>query len=273
MMTSTHRRALSSLVLSCLLAPTAVLAQTAPADPAAPAPTAATTAAPTAEPAPATPPPTATATATVTAPTVTLPTPEARLPWLHQGLEFGLRAGFGLPFGDSVKDVKVKDTFTGKIPIQLDVGYRFNRRFYVGAYGEYAFGLLAGKLKDDCDAYKASCSARTIRFGLNVTYHLLTRKRVLPWVGLGGGYQIAAVKVANHSAFGETTDVNAHGFEFVHAMLGADIVTNGPIRVGPVVEFSLAQHRKVGEKGESTSVENKALHQWLTFGIRGAFNL
>src|SRR5256885_15585745 len=60
------------------------------------------------------------------------------------GPEFGFRAAYSVPLGDIVGDgtggaTKLSDLFSGGIPIQLDVGYRFTPAFYGGIFGSYGF--------------------------------------------------------------------------------------------------------------------------------------
>jgi hypothetical protein len=62
----------------------------------------------------------------------------------ESGVELGARTGFGLPLGEASKDNKMSDGFTGHVPIQLDVGYRFTRNIYAGGYFMYGLGLTTG---------------------------------------------------------------------------------------------------------------------------------
>jgi hypothetical protein len=84
----------------------------------------------------------------------------------ESGLEFGARLGYGIPLGDAAKDSKLSDTYSGMVPIWLDVGYRIIPQVYVGAYGHFAPAFTADK---GCPK-PASCSGNDIRFGANVHY-------------------------------------------------------------------------------------------------------
>ncbi|RYE84347.1 MAG: hypothetical protein EOO75_18220, partial [Myxococcales bacterium] len=139
-----------------------------------------------------TPVPGAPGTVAVHATTTTQITTEIELPQaLHRGFEIGLRAGYALPLGKTAAEVKLGDVYAAKIPIQLDVGYRITPQVYLGAYGQYGIGVLDSELKDGCDAVNVDCSSSNIRFGVNATYHFLTRGTFLPWAGLGFGYEMA----------------------------------------------------------------------------------
>lgn len=187
---------------------------------------------------------------------------------LHSGLELGLRTGYALPLGDALKDIKMKDGVSGKIPLQLDIGYRVMPQLYVGAFFEYGIMLQSSRIKDFCDAAKLDCSASTLRFGANVQYHFLTQGTILPWAGVGAGYEIFS---------GKTGDLKSSysGLEFLNVQLGGDFLATSSLRIGPVVGFSLGQFssRKFGNESNDIPDEGKAFHQWLTLGIRGAYGL
>ena len=48
-------------------------------------------------------------------------------------IKIGLRLGYALPLGDSVKDAKMSDQISGMIPIWLDLGYMVTPNIMVGA--------------------------------------------------------------------------------------------------------------------------------------------
>jgi hypothetical protein len=60
--------------------------------------------------------------------------------------------------------------------------------------------------------------------------------------------------------------------------VGADyrgLVDN--LSVGPMVMFGLGQYNNISEssagQSQSISIPNQALHEWLTLGIRGAYDI
>lgn len=196
----------------------------------------------------------------------------ARADDMKPGFEVGARVGYGIPLGDASKDNKMSDGISGKIPFILDVGYRINPALYVGAFGQYAIGLVSDKQKDACD--KSDCSFSVIRLGANLHYHFMTTGTVLPWAGIGAGYEIASTSVSGGGLDASST---TKGFEFVNLQLGADFSVASGFRAGPFASFSLAQYSsatvKIGDKETSDDIKDKTMHQWLTFGVRGAFTL
>jgi len=194
------------------------------------------------------------------------------------GLTLALRAGYGIPMGDAVKDGKLSDGVSGTIPFWLDAGYRIDRNWFVGAYFQYGIGLvnksnaLGG---GTCDQPGASCSAYTLRFGLEGIYSFSPGASFAPWAGLGVGYEIAG---ASAEQAGQKATATYRGFEFVNLQLGGDFKVSPAFSVGPYVAFSIGQYSnaKVESPGLPTfdgSITDKAIHEWLQFGVKGTFDL
>src|SRR2546423_15014284 len=100
--------------------------------------------------------------------------------------------------------------------------------------GSYAFGLAK-----NCPS-ASSCSGHDASFGIELRYHALPDDRIDPWFGIGAGYQWFS---SSNTIGGTTLDANADGVEFVHAQLGADLLTSRNVHVGPFIQFSLGQYR------------------------------
>lgn len=218
-------------------------------------------------PAPGAPGAVAVTTTTTTQTTTVTEAPEM----LRPGVEVGLRAGFALPLGDATKGNKLSDGYTGMVPIQLDIGYRIAPKIYVGVYGQYGIGILKSDVKDACDAAGADCTASNIRFGVSVQYHFLTRGMLLPWAGVGAGYEIATSSL---SAGGKSIDSTVSGFEFVNVQVGGDFVASPSFRAGPFLGLSVSQYSSFKVDGNDVSPEpSKGTHEWFSFGLRGVYNL
>lgn len=173
-------------------------------------------------------------------------------------IKLGLRLGYALPMGDIAKDAKMSDAVSGMVPIWLDLGYMVTPNIMVGLYAQYGFVMLSSDAKDACDALKVDCSATNMRFGLQGQYHLSPGESMNPWVGLGIGYEILTNKVDSESA--DTT-----GLEFANIQGGADFKVGDSMAVGPFVSFSIGQY----SKSDGEDIEEKAMHQWLTLGVKG----
>jgi outer membrane protein W len=194
----------------------------------------------------------------------------------------GLRLGYALPMGSVDKNSdgsseKMSDGVSGQFPIWLDLGYMVTPNVMLGLYGQYAFGSLAGEIKAACDQdaqFGVSCSESDIRFGVQGQYHILPTEKVDPWLGLGVGYEMMKISV---SGAGQDGSVTLKGFEFANLQGGVDFKPLPNLGVGPFVSFSFGQYGSSSSDGAAASlnqdITNKAIHEWLTFGVRGAFTL
>ena len=185
-------------------------------------------------------------------------------------IKLGLRLGYGLPFGSAEDGAKLKDGFSGQIPIWIDAGYMVTPNILVGLYGQYGFVSVK-----ECRT-GADCSAHDIRFGVQGQYHLSPAESIDPWLGLGIGYEILSESL---SGGGSTADVSFKGFEFLNLQGGADFKVANALSVGPFLSFSLGQYssEKISGFGapidRDGSVDKTALHEWLTLGVKGTFGL
>jgi outer membrane protein W len=179
-------------------------------------------------------------------------------------IKLGLRLGYSIPMGDASKDNKLSDAVSGVIPIWLDLGYMVTPNIMVGLYGMYGITMLNSDIKDACD----DCSASQMRFGLQGQYHISPGESLDPWVGLGIGYEIMNFKAPNPLGSG-TVESDFKGFEFLNIQGGADFKVADSFAVGPFLSFSLGQYSKAGDQ----DIEETAMHQWFTLGVKGTLGL
>jgi hypothetical protein len=174
--------------------------------------------------------------------------------------EIGARLGFAPAMGDAQKDFAMSDSVKSQIPLQLDASYKLTKDVAVGGYFSYGIGQA------EC-AEGVDCSANVMRFGVQGLYTFNQVKAPLtPWAGVGFGYEIA-------SGERDGVDIGSSGFEFLNLQAGGDYKVNEKFAVGPYLQFSVAQYSKAEFNGNSQDIEEKALHQWLGFGVRGKFDL
>lgn len=186
----------------------------------------------------------------------------------------GLRLGYAPAMGDAEKDAKMSDVVKSQIPIQLDAMYTVAPDLAVGAYLSYGFGQVA--LDEVCDISGVDCSARSTRLGLQAAYTFSkASSSFLPWVGAGFGYEWASLEA---EASGASAEFKMRGFEFLNLQAGGNYQVNEKFSVGPYLQFSVGQYSNAEVKDpdgatESGSIEEKGLHQWFGFGVRGSFAL
>ncbi|XXF79279.1 hypothetical protein P2318_05860 [Myxococcaceae bacterium GXIMD 01537] len=173
-------------------------------------------------------------------------------------LSFGVRAGYGLPFGvarggDGHYGIELDEVVKGVIPLQLDVGTFLGSRTYVGASFQYAKGLAVSQCRGDC-------SVSALRFGVAVSYHHPWSENFSPWLGLGAGYDIldAAQVPAIMTGELEHARESMKGFELGNVQAGLDFRLTGPLWFGPYVTGTLSRY--TGQDPHN--------HSWLMGGLR-----
>jgi opacity protein-like surface antigen len=187
-----------------------------------------------------------------------------------KGFELGARLGFGLPLGSTQKGSELSDGTSGQIPLWIDAGYRITPNIYVGAYGQLGHVLL----KDAGCANATDCGAQSYRIGANAHYHFMPSQKFDPWAGVGIGYEWLH---ASGKVRGADVSSTTGGFEFVNLQLGGDYRLSPNAAIGPFASFSVGQFSSnsvtAGGETRSSDIEKTALHEWLTLGVRGVFDL
>jgi hypothetical protein len=185
-------------------------------------------------------------------------------------VSLGLRLGFAPSMGEAVKDGDMSDGVKSQIPIQVDALYALNPNLSLGGYFSYGVGQLGGSISDLCDASGADCSANSMRAGVQLHYALAARGAWVPWGGVGAGYEWGKLSIDEGS-------LAYRGVEFLNLQLGGDYKVNEKFAIGPYVQFSMGQYSNVtqddGTDSASDSIDEKGIHEWLGFGVRGRFSL
>jgi outer membrane protein len=181
------------------------------------------------------------------------------------GFEISLRMGYATSFwglrSTPAQDVSasaadIGDVTRGMVPFQLDLGWRIDPRWFVGVYGQYGFGLVKNEA---CPV--GSCSAGDVRLGLEVNYHFRPLAVVDPWVGLGAGWELLHFS-------GPAGSVDFNGAELANLTGGVDFKIAPALGVGPFVTLSAGEFTRYPR----ADLVGKAVHFWLTFGLRSAFD-
>ena len=192
------------------------------------------------------------------------------------GLTLAGRVGVSLPFGDAYRTstgspVAIAENSTASIPLQLDVGITLARHYFVGAYGQYRFGLL----KSDVCPAGLTCSESGARAGAEFIYSFGTSSSGIgAWIGIGSGWEWSTSK--GSSSAGSAT-VTLSGWEIAQFQLGVDAWLSKSLRMGYYVSGSLGQFSRGtvsdGASAVDVAIPEKALHTWLEMGFKTTFDL
>ena len=196
-------------------------------------------------------------------------------PPARQGFQLALRTGYALPFGsfDQEPQGEMSNIYTGQVPIIFDIGGKIGKYVFLGGYLGLGFGGTGNLLAPACNRSDASCITVSVRSGAEVEYNFLPDRQVNPWIGYGIGYESisAAVSVPGRSD-GTFTGV---GIEYGHFMAGVDFRLGRVFGIGPFVDFSVGEyyraHIDFAQVAIDGTIDGKAVHEWLAFGVRGVF--
>jgi hypothetical protein len=187
-------------------------------------------------------------------------------------VSLGLRTGYAIPVMDAVGggNGALSNFVNGMIPIWIDAGYKLNPNIYLGADFQYGI-ILINNDKTGCGMSGANCSANDVMFGVNFHYHLMPDQTFDPWAGVGIGYEILQSSNATSSS-----DLN--GFQFLNLQVGGDYKATPELGIGPFLMFSLGQYSNcgasyMGMSAGSCSINQQAMHGWVTIGIRGTYDI
>lgn len=181
-------------------------------------------------------------------------------------LQLGARVGYGLAMGDVGASIAMSDFQSGHVPLQLDVAYRVTNNVAVGGYFSYAFGFVGDGMDQDCTDFGVNCTASTTRAGAQVSYAFSPGQQWNPWAGAGIGYEWNTVDAG-------TDDFTFKGWEYLNLQGGFDYGVNEKFSAGPYVMLAIGQYDTAESGGRSVTVPDKSMHEWLSFGIRGKFDL
>lgn len=234
------------------------------------------------------------------------PEPPTTAPVRVGSLETGFRSGLGIAvggagdFADGTKKA-MSDLVSSRIPLWLDLNYRWSEQQTLGLYGQFGLG-------GDGEACQAGCNSSDLRVGLQSQWHFGNPSASHVWFGVGLGYQwlnvrnteevalddsnalidlsgLSAEERAALGSFGVQRSESLHGPELL-LQGGYDFAAGGGLSVGPYVSATLSTYLADSQEcfglpsdnealGEllcpALPSENSALHAWLGFGLRGTY--
>lgn len=200
---------------------------------------------------------------------------------VSSGFEVAIRGSYGVPFGSSRDGVNIRRQIAGLIPAQLDLGYRFDEHWFVGAFAAGGIGVKGAACRErepppapdgETPLPLSACDApNNFRLGLQVHYHLLpVSADVSPWVGIGVGYEwLNLSETLSRRTFVQTFS----GPELVNVQGGVDFAIGSRLRVGPFAQWVLGRYlvaaASAGGGGPLPTLDH-TMHHWLNIGIKAS---
>ena len=201
--------------------------------------------------------------------------PARTAPRARTGFQLALRTGASIPFGKYADSgsANMSDFVSPQVPLLVDIGGKIGRYVFVGGYLGLGFGGAAGTASDACDRTNASCASVSLRLGPQVLFFFRPDQKVDPWVGYGFGWESTALASSTDRL---DTATGFAGWEFAHFMGGVDFRISRIFGIGPFVDFALGSYTRYSFQlnpgpDDEGSIEDPALHGWLTVGARFVF--
>lgn len=197
------------------------------------------------------------------------------------GLELGLRLGYGVPSGRVSDTVQLEERMAGAALIGFDLGYRLHPRWFVGGYGEYAIGFTSDSV-DECD----DCTFTWLHLALCVQYRLLSLPPGDLWVGLGTGHHWLNETFTETLEYGReevlrTRSQTFSGPDYVQLQAGATLRLVEGMAVGPYSSLSIGSfddgvarctpRNLCPFERVELDVGEPGAHLWFSTGVRVVF--
>jgi hypothetical protein len=192
-----------------------------------------------------------------------------------QGITFSARLGYGIPSGpiSDEGDGALDDLVDWKVPLWVEVGFRFNPQVWGGLYLE----LASTSVNDAFCLPGRSCDASDIRFGLDLQLHLRPYRPIDPWIGIGFGVEVLRAEAFDLGA-NDISEFSYAGLELPLLEGGVDVALSPYVSMGPYVSWSLGTFTSFRVETPGLSdidgrIDDRALHSWFEVGVKGTLKL
>jgi len=164
------------------------------------------------------------------------------------------------------------------MPLELGLGAKLIDSLYLGGYLNVGVGWEGSDLRTEahCEAGNdavddVSCSAVSTRLGLELRYSFTPAESMNGWIGYGIGMTTGSQTISDAGRYSETS--TAQGIELGRLTGGLDFRASSGFGLGPFALVSLGRymHQKTEINGvvtSSGSIDNPALHAWVSLGLR-----
>jgi hypothetical protein len=157
----------------------------------------------------------------------------------------------------------------------LDLGYRTSRNWWLGISAQAGLGIYGNACPD-----KVKCSWSEVRIGASALYGFSPENSVNPWLGFGVGYEW--LRLWGLGKLAPETSVSGQrellGGPQVNILGGVAFRLTDSLSIGPYASAAagmyLTSHflcRGAAQCESNSSVEEKAVHVWLSAGVRGSY--
>ena len=194
------------------------------------------------------------------------------------GFQAHFRTGVSIPGGRATGDPgdKLARRYAWQIPFAVDLGAKVTRSIFIGGYLQLGFGAEGSdaRVEDLCDdddrdfENDVSCSAVSVRLGLEAQYHFEPASTMNPWLGYGIGFEAGSQSLNDSTGYNEMN--TASGITWAQLSGGLDF--RNAVGFGPYAELAFGRYMqtrtRVEDTESTTSIDDRAWHVWATLGLR-----
>jgi hypothetical protein len=159
----------------------------------------------------------------------------------------------------------MSDLWTGAIPVEVGVRYRFTPSISAGAYLGWGPALLAATGPGGL----SGTSGSDLRVGLEAVYQFAPGRPLGPWVGLGTGWEWTTYS-------GQGAGISVSGWEFLNVQAGLDVELSPMFVLGPYLGFVGGNYTNASATGSlqgwggAITPDTRVFHGWFQLGIKGS---
>lgn len=164
------------------------------------------------------------------------------------------------------------------VPLDIGLGAKVLDPLYIGAYLDLGVGSEGSDSKTEgrCEAGDGveddmSCSSVTMHAGFEAQYAFSPAKSMSGWVGYGAGINMGSQSISDAGRYSETTTASGVDYARVSGGLslrltkGFGLSPFGMVTIGEYLHTRTQIHNITKFSG---AIDDKALHAWLTLGLR-----
>lgn len=196
------------------------------------------------------------------------------------GFQMALRTGLAFPSGNATAAPgdSLARRYSKQWPLHLDLGAKVTEHVYLGGYFAFAFGAegndaaISEYCNDDDSNLEndISCSAHSVRFGVQAQYHFLPDEGTNPWLGYGVGIESTTQRLLDEPR-GYDEQTTTTGITYAKLDAGLDFrlrVGLGLYAEAAIGRFTDSSTEVNGRKVYDGAIDERAWHMWLTTGAR-----
>jgi len=164
------------------------------------------------------------------------------------------------------------------MPFEIGLGAKLTGELYLGGYLNVGVGIEGSDLATEarCDAGvdavdDVSCSASSVRVGLEARYTFTPAESMSGWLGYGFGFTSASQTIKDAGRYSETS--TASGLELARLTGGLDFRFKRGFGMGPYAMASVGRytHQRTEIRNVATfsgDIADPGVHVWLALGLR-----